>query len=83
MLIRLPVGGFLLQSGHRPVKDKSHGLIPFDLHPQLPAAADHIGRQMQQQQPQPLEPSGRQRLGQTQPADAVEKIVGDQPGSSG
>jgi hypothetical protein len=33
VLFRLPVCGFLLQRGHRLVKDKPHGMIPFDLHP--------------------------------------------------
>ena len=79
VLICLPVGRFLLQRGHRAVNDKPHGMIPLDLQPQLPAAADLIGRQMQQQQPKPLQPRRLQRLGQTQAADSVEKILGDQP----
>ena len=74
MFFRLPAGGFLLQRGHRPVKDKPHGVIPFDFDPQLPAATDHIGRQLEKQQAEPFEPGGLKRLGQAQTADAVEKL---------
>jgi hypothetical protein len=44
VLFRLPACRFLLQCGHCPIKSIAHGMIPFDLHQQLPAAADYIGR---------------------------------------
>jgi hypothetical protein len=80
VLFRLPACCFLLQGGHRPVKDMPHGVIPSDLHPQLPAAADHIGRKFKQQKTKPFQPCGLKRLRKPQTADAVEKIVGNQSG---
>ena len=71
--------GFLLQRGHRPVKNKPHGVIPFDLDPQLPAAADYIGRKLEKQKTESFQSCGLKRLGQPQAADAIDKIVGDHP----